>query len=208
MSYEPQVNRSHYEGSAYRSKERWISYFHQLDLMHLTKAGSVLEIGLGHGTTSRELKARGFSVTTADVAEDLHPDIVCSVTDLKVPDNSFDAVLAAEILEHIRFEDVPKALSEIARVCRTHAVISIPHPGFVSSIILKLPKLRLSFLLKMPFFWQRKTATPEHYWELGRPGYSVSRFVCEADAAGLRLQFSKSYADDPAHRFFLFSKKL
>lgn len=207
MTYQPQVGKTHYEGSAYRSKERWISYFYQLDLIHQTKAASVLEIGVGNGTVSRELIARGLSVKTVDVAEDLRPDFICSVTELSVADASFDVVLAAEILEHIHFADVPKALREIARVCRTHAVISVPHPGFISSIILKLPKLRLALLLKVPFFWQRKTATEEHYWELGRPGYPVSRLVREAESAGLQLVTTRVHVDDPAHRFFLFAKK-
>ena len=206
MSYTPQVQKKHYEG-AYVSSERWVSYFHQLDLVQQTGAQSILEIGVGHGTVSRELKARGLDVTTADIAEDLHPDLVCSVTELPVGDNSFDAVLAAEILEHIQFKDVLQALDEIARVCKTYAVISVPHPGFIlTSAILKLPKLRASWLIKLPFFWERKTATPEHYWELGRPGFPVSRFIKEAAKAGLQLVSTKSYADDPAHRFFLFKK--
>ena len=208
MTYTPQVDKKHYDGAAYRSSERWNSYWHQLDLVRSTKARSILEIGMGHGAVARELRAAGFEVKTADIAADLNPDFVCSITELTAPDNSFDVVLAAEILEHIRFEDVPAALRQLARVCRTHAVVSIPHPGFVSSIILKLPKLRFSLLLKIPFFWQSKTATTEHYWELGRPGFSVARFVKEAEAAGLSLVFSKSYADDPAHRFFVFKKKI
>lgn len=208
MTYSPQVDSKHYEGTAYRSLERWVSYWHQLDLVQKTDAASVLEIGMGAGIVTRELQRRGIATKTADIAADLRPDFVCSVTQLTVPDQSFDLVLAAEILEHIHFDDVPQALREMARVSRSHVLISVPHPGFVSSLIVKLPKVRFSLLFKIPFFWKSRTATPEHYWELGRPGYSVPRFIEVAKAAGLTLVTTKSYVDDPVHRFFLFSKKV
>lgn len=206
MSYKPQVDSSHYERASYRSQDRWDSYWHQLDLIRTVSPKTVLEVGLGEGVVADHLKRKGIKVTTVDIAEDLQPDVVASVTDMPFKEGEFDVVLAAEILEHIRFEDVPKALSEIARVARTHAVISIPHPGYVFSFVFKLPLLpRTALLLKIPFFWQTHVFNGEHYWELGKRGYSVARFVKLAHDAGLVLERSRSYADDPAHRFFLFA---
>ncbi|MCR4325592.1 MAG: class I SAM-dependent methyltransferase, partial [Patescibacteria group bacterium] len=151
----------------------------------------------------------GGAVTTVDIAEDLKPDVVASVTEMPLPDGSFDAVLAAEILEHIRFEDVPKALSEIARVARTHAVISLPHPGYVFSVAFKVPMLpRIALFLQVPFFWKTHRFNGEHYWELGKRGFPIRRFVGEAHKAGLDLIETGKYEDDPAHRFFLFAKRL
>lgn len=179
MSYTPQVDKTHYEGSAYRSGERWISYFHQMSLVRSVHPRNVLEVGVG------------------------------SVMALPFPDNAYDCVLAAEILEHIRFEDVPKALSEIARVTRKSAVISIPHPGWVFSFVFKLPLLpQIELFFQIPFFWKTHTFNGEHYWELGKKGYPVRRFLQTASDAGLQLVSYKKYADDPAHRFFLFCKKI
>ena len=120
MGYEKQVSRAHYDGKAYRSPERWMSYWHQLETVRATKAREVLEIGLGEGVVARELTHRGVSVVTLDIAEDLKPDIVGSVTAMPIADRAYDAVLAAEILEHIRFEDVGTALAEIARLPGRH----------------------------------------------------------------------------------------
>lgn len=207
MTYRAQVDKSHYEGSAYRSNERWNSYWHQLDLLSHTKAATVLEIGVGSGVVARELKSRGVQVTTVDIAEDLSPDVVGSVTQLPFEANAFDCVLAAEILEHIQFSDVPQALKEIARVTRSHAVISIPHPGWVFSIIYKLPLLpRIALMLQIPFFWKEHHFNGEHYWELGKKGYPIARFLGAAKEAGLTLVRLEKHADDPAHRFFLFQK--
>lgn len=207
MTYTPQVDKTHYEGAAYRSSERWNSYWHQLTLVSSISPQSVLEVGAGSGVVARELKSRGISLTTMDIAEDLHPDVVGSVTQMPFEDNSFDCVLAAEILEHIEFADVPGALQEIARVARTHAAISIPHPGWVFSVAYKVPLLPyISLLFQIPFFWKTHKFNGEHYWELGKKGYPVARFIAAAKDAGLTLISLEKYADDPGHRFFLFKK--
>jgi 2-polyprenyl-3-methyl-5-hydroxy-6-metoxy-1,4-benzoquinol methylase len=207
MEYGPQVDKSHYEGKAYSSLERWVSYWHQLHLVRTTTAQEVLEVGVGGGIVARELRAAGVSVTTVDIAEDLHPDVVGSITALPFENNSFDTILAAEILEHIRYEDVPVALGELARVARTHVVISIPHPGYVWRIAFKIPRMPfIELFTKTPFFWKTHVFNGEHYWELGKKGYSVSSFLSLAKDAGLACTTSTVYGNDPAHRFFVFTK--
>ncbi len=208
MTYQKQVDKSHYEGKAYRSGERWISYWYQLAMVRRAKPETVLEVGVGEGIVARELRNTNVAVTTIDIAEDLQPDVVGSIVALPFLDNAYDVVLAAEILEHITFEDVPQALREIARVARTHAVIAVPHPGWVFSIIYKLPLLpRISLMAQIPFFWKEHVFNGEHYWELGKKGYSTAKFVSLAHEAGLQLVSYEKYADDPGHRFFLFSSK-
>lgn len=207
MTYATQVDKSHYGGLAYRSSERWNSYYHQLALVRAIAPATLLEVGVGEGVVARQLGTEGISVATLDIAEDLKPDIVGSVTDIPKENNSFDAVLAAEILEHIDFADVPQALSELARVARTHVVISIPHPGYVFSISFKLPLLpKIDLLAQVPFFWKEHVFNGEHYWELGKKGYPISRFIAAAKDAGLHLVSYNKYADDPGHRFFVFKK--
>ncbi len=205
MRYQTQVTKSHYEGKAYRSQERWDSYWHQISLVRETKPQTLLEVGVGEGVVARELSATGVAVTTIDIAEDLHPDVVGSVTALPFPDKSFDTVLAAEILEHVCFEDIPQALSELCRVARANVIVSLPHPGYVFSLIAKIPLLqRFSLLFKIPFFWETHKFNGEHYWELGKRTYPLRVFIRQAKKAGLSPRLSHSYADDPAHRFFLF----
>jgi ubiquinone/menaquinone biosynthesis C-methylase UbiE len=209
MKYQPQVDVCHYHEGSYRVQDRWNSYWHQLQLVESTAPLSVLEVGVGEGVVARELRARGSTVTTVDIAENLKPDVVGSVTALPVGDNTFDVVLCAEVLEHIRFEDVAQALGEISRVSRKYAVISIPHPGYVFLLQLKFPLVKkLTLFSKLPFFWRKHRFNGEHYWELGERGFPVSRFLKEAHTAGLVLTRTCVYEDDPAHRFFLFEKKV
>lgn len=205
-NYTPQVSKDHYRGSAYRFQERWNSYWHQLALVRATHPSSVLEIGVGEGLVARELNLGGIAVTTLDIAEDLHPDVVGSVTQIPLPDNSVDVSLAAEVLEHIQFEDVPSALKELARVSRRHVLIGLPHPGYVFSCTFKLPLFSTqSFLLQIPFFWKEHIFNGEHYWELGKREYPVSRFIKLAHSSGLVLEKMHKFEDDPAHRFFVFT---
>ncbi len=204
--YKTQVYRAHYSGLAYSSQERWNSYFHQLELVAKTKAVSVLEVGVGTGIVASELLRRGLTVKTLDIAADLSPDVLGSVTKIPLPDKSFDTVLAAEILEHIETADLPQALSEITRVSKKYVIISVPQPGYVFSTIIKIPLIqRFSVLFKIPFLWKTHRFNGEHYWELGKHGLPVSWFLSQAKTAGLNLEMKKSYADDPAHLFFLFT---
>jgi len=51
-----------------------------------------------------------------DVSQESHPDICCDVHDIKAMDQSFDAVIATELLEHCY--NPQKALNEIYRVLK------------------------------------------------------------------------------------------
>src|SRR3989344_5430070 len=205
-NYVPQVDKSHY-GAKYRSKDRWLSYFYKLKLVHERAPASVLEVGPGEGVVTDLLRKDGVAVTTIDIAPDLKPDVMGSVTQLPFKDKEFDLALACEILEHIKFDDIPAALRELARVSRAHVVISLPHPGQVLfSGFFKLPFVSWRGVrLQVPFFWKTHRFNGEHYWELGKRGFPVSRFISLARDAGLELAKTVKYADDPVHRFFVFS---
>lgn len=121
-----QVSVDWYENRLYNSKERFCSYWHQIDEILELEATSVLEIGPGGGLVTSELKRRGIEVITLDVAEDTGPDLVGSITSIPLADGAVDVALAAQVLEHLPFDEVAGALSELARVSRKGAVVSVP----------------------------------------------------------------------------------
>ena len=112
-----------------------------LDLFLAAGPGpKILNVGAGQGSFTQLLEARGFDVVSSDVSPSavavlesrVHGDVLqADLTDLPLPDDAFDGVVAGEVLEHIEAEG--QALSEAARVLRPGGilVLSVPaHPAW------------------------------------------------------------------------------
>jgi predicted SAM-dependent methyltransferase len=207
MAYEVQVDPQHYFQRSYLHGERWASYWHQIESVSRLSGDSVLEIGVGNGIVRDALVKIGYRVQTLDLDTELQPDHVGSVTEIPLPDCSCELVLAAEILEHIAWTDVPTALAEIHRVARNGAMISLPNAGYTFACEWKLPLIaRQRWSWRLPRFWQRHHFDGEHYWEIGKRGHSLRQVREILRAAGFRLVASEHWPDDPGHNYFLLEK--
>jgi len=147
-----QVNKEHYFKKDYDSLNRFISYFYQVDLVREaieSDTNKILEIGKGSGFFSDYIKKLGYNITTCDFDKNLAPDVVADVRSLPFKDNSFDIVTAFEILEHIPFEDFPKALAELRRVASRRVIISVPYKSTFFEFVFRFPGIRTLF--KKPF---------------------------------------------------------
>lgn len=97
---------------------------------------AIAEIGCGAGYSTKKLHtlfpratffASDIDPALVELTRSQNPDIqtnVESIYALGSPDNAFDLVFCLEVLEHL--EDPDKALRELARVSRSHVVISVP----------------------------------------------------------------------------------
>jgi ubiquinone/menaquinone biosynthesis C-methylase UbiE len=95
----------------------------------------VLNVGAGQGTLSRRLLACGFDVTSTDLS-DAAVDVLrervggavvkADATGLPFEDDTFDAVVLGEVLEHL--EDDGLALRESRRVLRPGGVLALSVP--------------------------------------------------------------------------------
>lgn len=148
-----------------------MDYWYQIREVLALNPQDVLEVGKGSGVVCDYLKSRNIKIATLDIDEKLNPDIRGSVREIPLGDNSFDAVLCAEVLEHLPFGDFEKSLRELKRVSRKYVVLSLPHFGPAVKINLKLPLIReIKFALKTHFPVAHKF-NGEHYWEIGKKGY-------------------------------------
>ena len=98
-----------------------------------------LDAGCGEGFVARQvidavpdvdLTGCDVSDVALEIATDANPEgrfVVGSLTDLPFPDRSFDVVGCFEVLEHLPGDLPRRALSELARVARRAAVLSVPH---------------------------------------------------------------------------------
>lgn len=96
---------------------------------------TVLDLGAGSGTFSNRLLGLGFDVTSTDVTDEaldvLRSRVSGSVvradaTSLPFEPASFDAVVLAEVLEHV--EDDAAAVAEAARVLRIGGTLAVSVP--------------------------------------------------------------------------------
>jgi SAM-dependent methyltransferase len=125
-SSKPQVDHAQYWSRLYNTKERFCSFWHQLDETLDLAPRTVLEVGPGSGLVTDWLRRAGIEVTTVDIDTDVRPDVVASVTSLPVAPASYDVVLCCEVMEHLPWPDAVRALAELRRVSRLGAVVSLP----------------------------------------------------------------------------------
>jgi SAM-dependent methyltransferase len=81
----------------------------------------VLDVATGGGHVARRLREEGCTVVTVDPAPGMNPDVVAPAEKLPFEDGSFD-VVACRIAPH-HFQDVQKAVAEMARVTQRLVVI-------------------------------------------------------------------------------------
>lgn len=173
----------------YMTLPRMITHWHQANAVFeaTRQGGRVLEIGPGSGHTTWLLRQMGMDVTTLDFDASLRPDIVGDVTRIPCADDSFDCVLAAEVLEHIPFGEFGKALSELRRVCHGQVVITLPAPFAGASALLNLSGLKPRGLFFGLPFWITHKFDGEHYWELGKFGFGVRKIRRHIRQQGFRI---------------------
>jgi ubiquinone/menaquinone biosynthesis C-methylase UbiE len=94
-----------------------------LDLVVAWAAGAetALDVATGGGHVARRLREAGINVVSVDPAPGMEPDVVSRGEDLPFADSSFD-VVACRVAAH-HFDDVEKAVSEMARVSRDRVIV-------------------------------------------------------------------------------------
>jgi len=209
QSMKPQVEPNHYFNESYDSKGRFISYWHQIHEIVRLRPKRVLEIGIGNGFVQKYLKEGGLNLTTLDIDQELKPDIIGTVLDIPFADGSFDVIACYELLEHLQYENFYKALSEIFRVCKSYAILSLPDASRVYRVYVQIPKVgvfkRLISLprLKNPIH----KFNGEHYWEIGKVGYPLSKITKDIERPGFNIKKTYRIFENPYHRFFILKKE-
>lgn len=197
-------NESNY-GREYDSKERFISYWHQIDETTRIRPSEVLEIGIGNGFVSNYLAKLGVSVTTCDLLRDLKPDVCGSVLKLPYQCGAFEAVICYEVLEHIEYVHFVRALREMGRVSREWCIISIPDSSLSVGITIRVPRFgHASRCITIPEIpGQNLRNGGEHRWEIGLKSYPLRRILKDIESTGFAVQKSYRVPENPYHRFFV-----
>lgn len=192
--------------SEYLSRDRFISYHHQLRLIsNLGKqAKDILEIGIYNSIMTELLRSNGYNVTTADIDSNLQPDILLDLTsDFSLKKDKYDAIVLFQVLEHIPYEKSEQALKKLAQATKKYIIISLPYNSYYFAIQLKFSFIKRSryLIFDLPKFWSTKPKTDEHYWEIGLKGYPKKRILNSVAKAGLTV---KQEFTDPMHPYHYF----
>jgi len=128
--------------------DKWQHYVRELELstaLEQLRGKNLLELGGGDGYIAGLLTARGFHVTSIDIAPKCSTVMKASAEALPFADASFDAVYSSHVLAHIH--DKEKAFAEIRRVLKPNgiAVHVVPTPWWsilTNAIhLFKLPRM-------------------------------------------------------------------
>lgn len=203
-----QVNHQVYETLDYLDKSRWISLWHQINEVMSKKPKKILEIGVGNGLVRHVFALLGQSIKTVDIDPQLRPDYVADARKLPFANSRFDVVLCAQVLEHMPFSDFPKALKELQRICGRYVILTLPHDYLTYfmmhfKLIPFIEPIRL--LVTLPR-WQTHEFNGQHYWEIGKKGYSLNKICKEITRAKFVIEKSYCLPENPYHRFFVLKK--
>lgn len=207
VPHRPQVSASVYDQYAFHPL-RIESVTEQLRWISRLGGGSVLEIGVGAGFLRHCLRLfPEVQHTTVDIASDLHPDYLASVTDLPFADGQFDIVLCCEVLEHLPFQEFLPSLREIRRVTRHRAIVSLPDRRRRFGLAVCPARLGwLTLELSIPRWRQARRALPftgDHYWEIGCRGTLGRDVRRKMREAGLAIEKEYRLYHYPWHTFFI-----
>lgn len=115
---------------------------HSQIILNLAKRfgnGKILDVGCGDGYISSRLSKNFKDVIGIDISREAlkiarkkNPKItfiVADCTNLPFSDESFETIVASEIIEHLTHEDGKKFLNEASRVLKPHGVIIASSPN-------------------------------------------------------------------------------
>jgi len=121
-----QVTEKHYKNN-YVNREKFQLYYFIYKTVIELNLKNVLEIGIGPGVVANLLKFNRLNVVTCDFAKYLFPDVLCDIRFLPFKKNSFDIVIASQILEHIPFEEMGRALDSLFNSTNRYILLTLPY---------------------------------------------------------------------------------
>lgn len=112
----------------YCNKNRWDTYYKQLELAYMTGSKSFLIIGPGDHIVPVVLRhiIPDAIVDTFDIKEgSTYQGDLCNISDIVT--KHYDCILCCEVLEHIEFEYFESIIKQLKDICVNKLIISLPY---------------------------------------------------------------------------------
>lgn len=188
----------------------FVSYYFQVKEVLNFHPETVLEIGVGKKIFYNLLKDLGVRIISLDLDRTSKPNIVGTVVNLPIKDETVDVVGCFEVLEHLPFSRFANSLAEIYRIAKIGAVISVPDINWFLDFRVAIPKLHFRRVITIPRL-KRKRAPISlpisgHYWHIGNVGFPRKRIVSAIRESGFILHKEFRVPGFPGHHFFVLRK--
>lgn len=209
----------YYDFSSYVSKERILTYWHQVDEITRRKPRKVLEIGKGNGIVAAMLSCCGIESVTADINESLKPDIVASITELDshFSEGQYPFVLCARVLQHLPFSDFDKALSQLRHVTSEYVLLTLPVETMRLYFRFRVTGTRPTTLsIPLPLFFKRilqstmkltQSSKKQNFWKINQTRQTSLSNVIRTIGNHFHLEKFYRVPEDMSHAFFVLRKK-
>lgn len=134
--------KEYYENESFWTEERYLNNdaelkrFKGVHSLIPASTNAILDVGCGNGAflkyledNSSNVKKTGYERSQTAIANKVcKSEIIEGSADrIEYPDNSFDVVLALEVIEHLPFGIYENTLKELQRVASKQIIISIPY---------------------------------------------------------------------------------
>ncbi len=118
----------YYDFAFYVTKERMLTYWHQVDEILRVRPERILEVGIGSRVVSGVLRSFGIETTTADINPALRPDVETPISGLHAhfDEGEFPFVLCARVLQHLPFDEFEQSIRQLHRVTGDHLLLTLP----------------------------------------------------------------------------------
>lgn len=207
-----QVESSHYKFGEYVTKERWTSYWHQINevLTRVENGGRILLIGKGDGIVASVLEKNGYSVDVMDFDENLEPDIVGDVREIDkiINPEGYEAVVCCQVLEHLPRFEFESVITKICKILKPegYLILSLPQCNIPVRIYIDMPKIHIKWMRSIALFFNREYEfNGEHYWEVDTKGNIKKNVLAELKRT-YKLLNQYTVFEYPYHWFIIMQK--
>lgn len=209
----------YYDFSFYVTKERMITYWHQVDEILAKRPDKVLEVGIGRGIVSSILKSYGISTITADINESLGPDVVVSITELSTGFKSgeFPFVLCARVLQHLPFSEFERALWQLSYVTGKYVLLTLPVETMRLYLRFRITGGRpVTLSIPVPLILKRilqqalkltDRSKTQNFWKINQRREVSMSNVCRIIRKYFHIEKAYKVPEDMSHAFFVLRKK-
>ncbi len=212
------IPHSYYDFEHYVSKERMITYWHQVNEILLKGPSDVLEVGIGSRIVASILRSFNVRVTTADINPALSPDVVTPIAGLDehFKKGQFPFVLCARVLQHLPFADFEASIERLGQVSSQYLLLTLPVETLRLYVRLRATGGRPKTLaIPLPLFIKTmlsgRSADEEdrkqNFWKIGQTRETSLANVKSILSRQFSIEKTYQVPEDMSHAFFLLRKK-